>query len=171
MPEYFITHQEMGLPVGEPCSGQPGDPTGSHGWASVALLWLHDSMLGVSWQPSTAGEAGAYVTVEPNTFGLPYVSGRVMTPKGSVSVFYDKSQNRLEFEIPDSIRVTLRMPEECFDKHVRVAMNRRGDGLMFTPVGNGWILTSKQSEVRIMAQDSRSLILSGGGSYLLKKVD
>ena len=48
MPEYWISRVDRGLKPGQVDTAQPVDGSGSHGWCGVALLWLHDSVLGVN---------------------------------------------------------------------------------------------------------------------------
>lgn len=77
LPEYF----QMG-------NGQPVDPTGSHGWASVPLAWMHDTVLGVSYRHATGTNPGAIV-VRPLYAGWKQVHGEVVTPAGIVKVRVD----------------------------------------------------------------------------------
>ncbi len=110
LPEYFITHQEQDLALGEPSTGQPQDPTGSHGWAAVGMLWVHHNLLGVEWEHGLDGAPGGRVTIAPKTYGLPFVSGHVMTPKGEVFVHWEPKQFRLVCEIPEDVSAAVHIP-------------------------------------------------------------
>jgi hypothetical protein len=144
LPEYFITHQEMGLPVGTACSGQPGDPTGSHGWASVALLWLHDTLLGVRWNHDANGDAGGIVTIAPNAYGLPFVCGHAMTPKGEVFVNWEPGRMRLEVEIPPEIHANVKLP-----------------------FGEGWGIVDAPVGAEIQKNSAREFTITGCGKYVV----
>lgn len=100
LPEYFVTHRELGLPIGTPAPAQPIDPTGSHGWAAVSLVWLHDTVLGVTWDNNRGTSGRLQVRIAPQTFGLPTVSGWVQTPGGPVFVDWQPARFRLEVTIP-----------------------------------------------------------------------
>ena len=75
--QYWISRVDRGLKPGQVDTAQPVDGSGSHGWCGVALLWLHDSVLGVS----VASPGGARVSVAPQRSGLAYVCGATNTPK------------------------------------------------------------------------------------------
>ena len=77
LPECWISRVNRGLKPGQVDTAQPVDGSGSHGWCGVALLWLHDSVLGVS----VASPGGARVSVAPQRSGLAYVCGATNTPK------------------------------------------------------------------------------------------
>ena len=77
LPEYWISCVDRGLKPGQVDTAQPVDGSGSHGWCGVALLWLHDSVLGVN----VASPGGARVSVAPQRSGLAYVCGATNTPK------------------------------------------------------------------------------------------
>ncbi len=143
LPEYFITHQEMELPKGTACSGQPGDPTGSHGWAAVALLWMHDAILGVTWDHDENGEPGGKVTIAPNTFGLPFVCGHVMTPKGEVFVNWEPGRHRLEVEIPRGVTASIKLP-----------------------FGDGWSLLDTPHEAKVQQEGKQEFAVRGCGEYV-----
>ena len=77
LPEYWISRVDRGLKPGQVDTAQPVDGSGSHGWCGVALLWLHDSVLGVN----IASPGGARMSVAPQRSGLPYVCGTTSMPK------------------------------------------------------------------------------------------
>ena len=80
LPEYsvhWISRVHRGLKSGQVDTAQPVDGSGSHGWCGVALLWLHDSVLGVN----IASPGGARMSVAPQRSGLPYVCGTTSMPK------------------------------------------------------------------------------------------
>jgi hypothetical protein len=104
LPEYWISREDLGLKDGEINSAQPVDDTGSHGWQAVPLLWLHDSLLGVR----IVEPGGAQLRVEPRLGGLPFVSGRTMTPKGAVSVYWDG--RRFDLDLPAGVRAEVLLP-------------------------------------------------------------
>ncbi len=172
LPEYFVTHQEMGLKIGEPCSGQPGDPTGSHGWNAVALIWLHDSLLGVSWDSGTTGVAGDEVTIAPNTFGLPFVSGHVITPKGEVYVHWNPSRSRLEFEVPEGVKTVIRFPKDMgFHPKPIKRFNHQMPSIKSNDLflGNGWSWSVHPKEFMYGVLDERTLSVRGGVRYQIEK--
>lgn len=106
LPEYWVNREDMGLKPGELCTAQPADETGSHGWGSVPLLWLHDSLLGVRvLQPG-----GSKISIAPQSGGLPYVAGHTCTPRGTVWVYLDPQQCRLEVTIPADVRAEIYPP-------------------------------------------------------------
>lgn len=171
LPEYFVTHQEMGLKVGEPCSGQPRDPTGSHGWAAVALVWLHDSLLGVTWDKGASDLAGSVITIAPNTFGLPFVSGHVATPQGNVYVYWEPDRKKLEIEVPEGIETVIRFPDDMgFTPKQESRDNNAISAGAFKPagLGNGWMLKAYVSDLTYEIPDSRTVVLRGGQRYQIE---
>ncbi|MDQ0726706.1 hypothetical protein [Microbacterium sp. W4I20] len=96
LPEYWLSREDLGLAPGEPNEKQPGDPTGSHGWGAVPLLWLHEYLLGVTIE-SPGGEA---VAIAPRNAGLGFVEGTTLTPRGAVYLHYCPAESRLTLEIP-----------------------------------------------------------------------
>ncbi len=163
LPEYFVTHQEMELPVGEVCTAQPGDPTGSHGWNAVALQWFHDSLLGVTWEMNHAGGAGGIITIAPNDYGLPYVAGHTMTPKGEVYVKWEPQNKRMELDVPDKAKVIVKMPNGLtFRPQASFA------GIQFdAPLGKGWFLADYPKKTRYQIDQDGNLNLNGGGHYVI----
>ncbi|MCL5019788.1 MAG: hypothetical protein M1426_04885 [Patescibacteria group bacterium] len=116
LPEYWVSREDLNLTAGQKNTAQPNDETGSHGWACVPLLWLHESLLGVS----VTEPGGGKITVFPTAGGLPYVSGHVVTPKGPVWVYWDPQQWVLKVSIPTGVLATVVMPPECSGKRVEV---------------------------------------------------
>lgn len=116
LPEYWVSREDLGLAAGEKNTAQPADETGSHGWGSVPLLWLHDSLLGVR----ITEPGGGKLTVAPRTGGLPYVAGHTVTPKGVVWVYCDPQQWLVEVEIPEDITATVVLPPEMAVRRVVV---------------------------------------------------
>lgn len=157
LPEYFVTHQEVGLPVGTPCTAQPGDPTGSHGWNAVTILWMHDTLLGVTWNGRGEGEPGSRLTIAPKTLDLPFVTGRVMTPKGKVFVHWDPQARDMIVEIPDGAEAEVVLPVDAgFEP-----------GSAGESPGGGWRWIERPADGRASAEGPSRLNLSGGGRYRL----
>lgn len=95
LPEYFL-----------PLKQQPTDATGSHGWAAVPLLWLHDTVLGVRLgQPG-----GDTLKWEPKYVGWPKVAGSTMTPRGLCHVDIDWKKRRFDIHPPDGVKVIKNLP-------------------------------------------------------------
>jgi hypothetical protein len=78
LPEYWISRADRELVPGEANTAQPINATGSHGWGAVPLLWLHESLLGVTF----SGRRSTAVFITPVSAGLPYVQGTTVTPGG-----------------------------------------------------------------------------------------
>ncbi len=116
LPEYWISREDLGLKPGEVNSAQPKDETGSHSWQAVPLLWLHESLLGVT----VTKPGGAELRIAPNAGGLPYVAGHTMTPKGQVYVYWDPQPRKLEVTIPAGVSARLLVPDVCQGKRVRL---------------------------------------------------
>jgi hypothetical protein len=95
LPEYFI--------LGE---GQPDDPTGSHGWAAVPLVWLHDTVLGVR----VASPGGAKITWNPVDVGWQEVHGTTMTPRGPCTVKADWKHQRFSLQLPPGCSADITLP-------------------------------------------------------------
>ncbi len=107
LPEYWVSREDLGLKDGEIDHAQPNDETGSHGWGSVPLLWMHECLLGIR----VTEPGGGRLRIAPNAAGLPYVSGHSMTPKGLVSVYWDPSTLTLEVTIPSGVTAEVVLPE------------------------------------------------------------
>jgi hypothetical protein len=86
LPEYFL--------MGE---GQQDDPTGSHGWASVPLVWLHDTVLGLR----LASPGGKKLLWQPRNVGWQWVRGRTMTPLGPCQIEVDWEAGRASIRLPE----------------------------------------------------------------------
>jgi hypothetical protein len=95
LPEYFI-----------PGAGQPHDPTGSHGWAAVPLVWLHDTVLGVR----LASPGGAKLTWNPVNVGWSEVYGKTMTPHGPCTVKVDWKRQRFSLQLPPGCNADITLP-------------------------------------------------------------
>ena len=95
LPEYFI-----------PGDGQPDDPTGSHGWAAVPLVWLHDTVLGVR----IASPGGTKLTWSPVDVGWKEVHGTTMTPRGLCTVKADWKRQRFSLELPPGCSADINLP-------------------------------------------------------------
>jgi hypothetical protein len=74
----------------------------------VPLLWLHESLLGVSFE----GRGSSEITIRPVSAGLPFVQGTTVTPSGAVSVYFDPSSPRISVEIPRDCVATVVFPAE-----------------------------------------------------------
>ena len=114
LPEYWVNREDLQLKPDEKCTAQPADETGSHGWGSVPLLWLHDSVLGVR----VTEPGGGRIRVAPDAAGLPYVAGHTATPKGTVWVYWDPQQWRLEVALPAGVQAELIPPAVCKTKRL-----------------------------------------------------
>jgi hypothetical protein len=95
LPEYFL-----------PGSAQPPDPTGSHGWAAVPLVWLHDTVLGVR----VASPGGTKLTWSPVNVGWSEVYGKTMTPCGLCTVKADWKRQRFSLELPPGCSADITLP-------------------------------------------------------------
>jgi hypothetical protein len=108
LPEYWISREDLGITGSALNPAQPTDPTGSHGWNSVALVWLHDSLLGVRiLQPG-----GSLLQIKPVAAGLSYVEGTTMSPKGAVFVSWKPALSKLEIHLPPEVRAVVVLPPE-----------------------------------------------------------
>ncbi len=116
LPEYWVSREDLHLKPGEKDTAQPADETGSHGWGSVPLLWLHDSLLGVR----IATPGGRQLRIAPDNGNLPYISGWTATPKGPVWVYYDPQQFRLEVEIPANVTAEVIPPPSMAGKRIQL---------------------------------------------------
>ena len=95
LPEYFL-----------PLKQQPTDATGSHGWAAVPLMWLHDTVLGVRLQKP----GGDVLAWQPKYVGWPKVAGITMTPQGACEVDIDWKKRSFEIRPPAGVKVTKTIP-------------------------------------------------------------
>ncbi|MBN2474621.1 MAG: hypothetical protein JXB62_08430 [Pirellulales bacterium] len=142
LPEYWISREDLKLGPGEVNSAQPRDETGSHGWAAVPLLWLHDTLLGVR----IAEPGGGRLRIAPHADGLPYVAGHTNTPKGLVWVHWDPQQWTLEVAIPRDVTAEIVLPPSCRGKRI-VANCDAGD---------------------VQQRDARTFVVSGAGAYVFE---
>jgi hypothetical protein len=115
LPEYWVSRADRGLVTGEINAAQPIDPTGSHGWGAVPLLWLHESLLGVTFE----GRGSGAITIRPVSAGLPFVQGTTVTPGGAVSVYFEPSSPTISIDIPGDCVATLIFPAEFHSLMVR----------------------------------------------------
>lgn len=140
LPEYWLSRADLDLDVGEINPAQPLDVTGSHGWGAVPLLWLHDSLLGVS--VDAAG--GASISIRPVCAGLPYVTGWTQTPRGPVHVHLDPQQPVLRVVLPPDVVAVVDVPDELGSgwSVVGPAIPAHRDGRTFTADHPGeWIVS------------------------------
>lgn len=115
LPEYFISRADINATPEQTNPHQPIDPTGSHGWSCVPLLWFHRHLLGVNLQ----SPGGAHISIAPEAAGLPCVSGHVFTPKGSVWVHWEPQAWLLEIGLPPEVEATVRLPSVCATRSIR----------------------------------------------------
>jgi hypothetical protein len=108
LPEYWVSREDLALPDGTLNPTQPLDPTGSHGWNSVALVWLHDSLLGVR----ILEPGGSLLQIKPQTGGLGFVEGTTMTPKGPVFESWKPVDKRLLIRLPVGSQAVVTLPAE-----------------------------------------------------------
>jgi hypothetical protein len=108
LPEYWVSRADRELAPGEINTTQPVDASGSHGWGAVPLLWLHESLLGVTF----TGKGSNAISIAPTSAGLPYVQGSTVTPMGTVTVYFDPSTPQLSVEIPTDCVATVVFPQE-----------------------------------------------------------
>ena len=106
LPEYWLSRDDLDVAEGEVNPAQPVDVTGSHGWGAVPLLWLHDSLLGVSVEAAGGGRLG----IRPDAAGLPYVTGWTQTPRGPVHVHLDPRQPVLKIILPPRVTAVVTVP-------------------------------------------------------------
>ena len=116
VPEYWVNRDDLNLKEGEPNPAQPDDPTGSHGWGASPLLWLHESLLGIT----ITRPGGEEIRIEPDAGGLPYVEGHSVTPKGTVWVHWEPKVSRMEVEIPAGVEARVLVPRDREGKRLVV---------------------------------------------------
>ena len=137
LPEYWTSREDLGLAPGEKNTAQPDDETGSHGWGSVPLLWMHEELLGVRILEAGGGR----IRIAPRTGGLPYVSGHTMTPKGLIWVLWDPQQCRLEVKIPHGVAAELVLPDALSPERWKIECSpekgiaREGDRCLLSKAG------------------------------------
>lgn len=139
LPEYWVSRRDLNLAAGELNDRQPIDPTGSHGWGAMPLLWLHEYLLGVTIPTPGGGE----LAIRPVSAGLPFVTGTTVTPLGPVYVHFEPSQPRLVVEIPAGASARLALPSEFAGTRVvaRVDVADTGDSIRLTE--GRWEFTSR----------------------------
>jgi len=108
LPEYIVTRADRDLAPGELLDTQPIDATGSHGWAAVPLVWMHDTLLGVR----IVEPGGALLHIEPRSAGLRTIAGTTCTPNGAVRVELHAHEPRLVLTIPDGVLADVVLPAE-----------------------------------------------------------
>ena len=106
LPEYWVTREDLGTAPGTETPTQPIDATGSHGWAAVGLVWLHESLLGVT----IAKAGGSELAIRPDAGGLAQVDGTTMTPKGPVAVTWNAAAAKLEVSLPAGVTARVVLP-------------------------------------------------------------
>ena len=144
LPEYWVSREDLRLEPGQINTAQPEDETGSHGWGAVPLVWLHDSLLGVT----IAEPGGAKIRIAPDAGGLPYVAGHTLTPKGVVWVYWDPQRWLLEVRIPDGVTAELVMPKVCAGKEVEIVraageVKPRRDSIFALDKGGDYVVQIK----------------------------
>ncbi len=140
LPEYFVRHEDIGLSTDAINTAQPQDPTGSHGWAAVGMVWLQDSVLGITWDGDGLG--GNMLHISPDAHGLDHISGAAITPWGKVEVDWREEEGAFKISIPDNVKANIHLPGE-------IGCSSRPDNNSFC-AGTG-----------------DQIIIEGGGEYLL----
>jgi len=114
LPEYWQSRVDNNVQPGQNNGAQPADATGSHGWASVPLVWLQQSLLGVRTVPPKEGQMRE-VHVRPDSGGLPYVAGNVMVYGKKLRIEWRPSaiQGKLTITVPEDLHVKISQPVEC----------------------------------------------------------
>ncbi len=140
LPEYWVSREDLGLRSGERCPSQPEDETGSHGWGALPLLWLHESLLGVT----VTEPGGGRIRIAPDAGGLPYVTGHTGTPQGAVWVSWDPQSWRLEITLPPGVIAELVLPAPCRGRPVRIT----------------------EAAGRVEAREADRYLLEGAGRYV-----
>lgn len=137
LPEYWLSRRDLALAAGELNDRQPRDPSGSHGWGAMPLLWLHEYLLGVT--VTTPGGAG--LAIRPVSAGLPYVTGTTITPKGSVYIHLEPSAPTLVVEIPVGATARVELPLEFEGLRVLVNGMPTDRGELVAMSGGRWEIT------------------------------
>jgi hypothetical protein len=106
LPEYWISREDLHLAAGEDAPTQPIDATGSHGWNSVALVWLHMRLLGVT----VVSPGGGLLQIAPDDGGLGDIDGTTMSPHGAVTVYWTPSTSSLEVKLPEKVQAQVVLP-------------------------------------------------------------
>ncbi|MFA6471481.1 MAG: alpha-L-rhamnosidase C-terminal domain-containing protein [Candidatus Latescibacterota bacterium] len=129
IPEYWVSREDLNLKEGEKDTPQPADCTGSHGWGACPLLWLHESILGIT----ITRPGGGKIRIAPDSGGLPYVEGHSATPKGMVWVHWEPRVNHLEVDIPAGVIAEVAVPRDRTGKRL-ATLSAAG---RVTPAGEG----------------------------------
>lgn len=130
LPEYWISREDLKLAPGISASTQPIDPSGSHGWNSVGLVWLHKRLLGVSIEVP----GGSVLSIQPDAAGLAHVEGTTITPHGSVYVSWNAEKEHLSINLPAQVSAEILLPTSlaAIDRtkplHVPITCKRSGEG-------------------------------------------
>ena len=144
LPEYFRSYHEFPDDPEKALAGQPNDPTGSHGWAAMPLLFFHDTLLGVTWKRADDGTL-AHIAIAPKSGGLPIVQGWTMTPAGAVNVDWDERLGRLELILPGNAPVLVEAPGE----------------------GRSWLVERENAGLTVATAVAGGASLSGAGRVVL----
>jgi len=95
---------------------EDGDYTRSdcHAWSSLPIYEFTRKVLGVN--PASPGWEG--ILIQPEPLSLPSAKGKVITPKGLVSVEWERADGKfnIRFEAPADIPVTLKLTDGT-EKH------------------------------------------------------
>ena len=113
LPEYWVSRADLGLAPGVAASTQPIDPTGSHGWNAVGLVWLHRRLLGVT----IATPGGDTLAIAPNAAGMTHIEGTTLTPHGAVTIAWSPQQPLLTIDLPEQVRAYVSLPPELEVAH------------------------------------------------------
>lgn len=138
LPEYWLSRTDLGLTEGEINDRQPIDPSGSHGWGAMPLLWLHEYLLGVT----VTAPGGSSLAIRPVSAGLPYVTGTTITPMGPVFIHLEPSQPICVVEIPPGVTATFELPDEFAGLRVLVNGEPRDRRDAAVLSGGRWEFTS-----------------------------
>ena len=144
LPEYFRSYHEFPADPKKALAGQPNDPTGSHGWAAMPLLFFHDTLLGVTWQRADTGRV-SHIAISPDAGGLPIIQGWTMTPEGAVNVDWDPRLGRLELIVPGGAPARIATPGS----------------------GRSWHVESRDPAVTITVADEGDAVVTGAGRISL----
>ena len=101
---------------GEKNPAQPDDETGSHGWGATPLLWLHESLLGV-----TIARPAAERSASPPTPPACPMSPGIPAPRKAWSGCTGiPAANLLELEIPAGVEAEVLVPRDREGKRMVV---------------------------------------------------
>lgn len=114
-------------------NAQPDDGTGSHGWCSVALEWMHTHLLGVR---DDYGADQIIVQPDDGSGTLPTLNGLSYTPHGPVAVRWSIDTNIFEVDVPSWNTLVL-PPRSCSGK---LQLEQQPEGSQANPHGNGFLV-------------------------------